>query len=63
MHQAAAPAVHVGIIYWVWPNVAFWGIWLLILCAGIYARIPEFMEMDAETRRQYHSVEDQEDQR
>ncbi len=61
MHQPAAPAIHFSIIYWVWPNVAFWGAWLIILCIGIYARIPEFMEMDAEARRRYHAEKAQED--
>lgn len=53
MHQPAVAHVVFGIFNLAWPNIAFWGVGLIIFAVGIYARMPEFMEMDAETRRRY----------
>jgi hypothetical protein len=53
MHQPAVSHVVFGIFNLAWPNIIFWAVGLVIFTMGIYARMPEFMEMDKNTRKRY----------
>ena len=51
MHQPAASHFSFWIIKWIWPNIAFWLIGLVIFFIGAYARMPSFIEIDKKTRK------------
>ena len=50
MAKTPVPHVTFGIFNLAWPNIVFWILVVAIFAIGVYARIPEFMESDAETR-------------
>ncbi|APZ41862.1 hypothetical protein [Acidihalobacter ferrooxydans] len=61
MHAPAASFISFGIVNWVWANIAMWAAVLIIFCIGVYARIPEWMEMDADERAQYQHSKNKEE--
>jgi hypothetical protein len=60
-HDPTVPHVLFGIFNLAWPNIAFWLVGIVIFAIGVYARIPESMEMDAEDRHRCHAQTDKED--
>lgn len=55
MHAPPVPHVVFGIFNLAWPDIAFWAVGIVIFAIGAYARIPEFMEMDADEQNRYHA--------
>lgn len=50
MTKTPVPHVTFGIFNLAWPNIMFWILVVVIFAIAAYARIPEFMESDVDSR-------------
>jgi hypothetical protein len=51
MTKPPVPHVVFGIFNLAWPNIAFWGLIIMVFAVAAWARMPKFMESDGGSRK------------
>jgi hypothetical protein len=51
MTKPPVPHVVFGWCNLAWPNIAFWALVVIVFAVATWARMPEFMESDAASRK------------